>query len=143
MQVRSMTPADAAAVASLCGELGYPTTPEQARARLAAAHPDRDFMAVAEDDGQVVGCIHVAVRTGLDIDPRPEITALVVTGTRRSHGTGAALVAAGEAWAIARGQSVIRVRSQVHRADAHRFYERLGYRVSKTQKVFDKPLAAP
>jgi hypothetical protein len=32
----------------------------------------------------------------------------------------------------------VRVRSNIVRTDARRFYERLGYAVTKTQNVFDR-----
>ena len=45
----------------------------------------------------------------------------------------------GEAY---RGLSRMRVRSNSLRERTHAFYERLGYRVTKSQKAFDKTLLA-
>jgi hypothetical protein len=50
------------------------------------------------------------------------------------------LVERGEAWARQRGLAAIGVRSNIIRERAHIFYERLGYTVTKTQKVFRKTL---
>jgi len=61
-----------------------------------------------------------------------------VAEAQRSGGVGAALVAAAEEWARVKLCARIRVRSNVVRERTHRFYERLGYRVVKSQKVFDK-----
>jgi GNAT superfamily N-acetyltransferase len=57
---------------------------------------------------------------------------------QRSGGVGAALVAAAEEWARVKSCARLRVRSNVVRERTHRFYERLGYRVVKSLKVFDK-----
>jgi GNAT superfamily N-acetyltransferase len=53
---------------------------------------------------------------------------------------GRALVDQGEAWARARGLATIGLRSNVIRERAHQFYLRLGYKVTKSQKVFRKSL---
>ena len=45
-------------------------------------------------------------------------------------------------WARAQGFASMRVRSNVIRERAHRFYEREGYARIKAQAVFRKPLAA-
>ncbi|HEY3676065.1 MAG TPA: GNAT family N-acetyltransferase, partial [Candidatus Tumulicola sp.] len=66
------------------------------------------------------------------------IAALVVDESERGNGTGAALLQAAEAWARERGVRCIRVRSNVIRADAHRFYEREKYAPLKDQRVFEK-----
>ena len=47
-----------------------------------------------------------------------------------------------EEWAARHGCPRVRVRSNVIRERTHRFYERLGYRAVKSQKVFDKSQAA-
>jgi GNAT superfamily N-acetyltransferase len=46
-----------------------------------------------------------------------------------------------EQWAGERGCCAVSVHSNVIRKDAHRFYERLGYRVVKTQLALRRDLA--
>ena len=70
----------------------------------------------------------------------PELADLVVHENARGARVGEALVAEAERWAAGRGCVVMRVRSNVVRERAHRFYERLGYAVFKTQRVFGKDL---
>ncbi|HXH05932.1 MAG TPA: GNAT family N-acetyltransferase, partial [Vicinamibacterales bacterium] len=53
---------------------------------------------------------------------------------------GAALVRAVERWAAARGLPRLRLRSNVVRAAAHRFYLRQGFGIVKTQHAFEKSL---
>jgi GNAT superfamily N-acetyltransferase len=64
----------------------------------------------------------------------------VVDETARGQGVGSALVAAAEAWGKAQGFRKARLLSRSTRADSHRLYLRLGYSITKTSCVFDKPL---
>jgi PhnO protein len=45
-----------------------------------------------------------------------------------------------EEWARSKSIPIVRVRSQIKREDAHRFYLRDGYRKVKTSLVFEKPV---
>jgi len=138
MTLRAARPEDAPAIAVLATQLGYPSRPEEAAARLrdVLARPD-DAVLVAEDaDGAVIGYGHVGGTHHLDLDPYAEIRALVVDESRRSRGTGAALVAAMMAWGTEHGYREMRVRSNVVRERAHAFYERLGFARVKRQQVF-------
>jgi GNAT superfamily N-acetyltransferase len=137
MIVRDAEPRDVEAITALAGELGYPTTSD-AMARRLAALGERDAVLVADDGGACIGWIHVSVIDSLENDRHAEIRGLVVASTHRSAGIGAALVRAAEEWARRRKLGRVRVRSNVIRERTHRFYERLGYRAVKSQKVFDK-----
>ena len=61
----------------------------------------------------------------------------------RGVGVGAQLLHAAEQWAAKNGFGRMRVRSNVVRERAHRFYLREGYRERKRQVVFDKDLTDP
>lgn len=134
---------DAPALAALSGELGYPNEPADLRARLevVSGRPD-EFVFVAEHaERGVVGWVHVFGAVRLESPPCAEIGGLIVTADARGRGIGHALLAAAELWARDRGLPEMRVRSNVIRERAHRFYERCGYRSPKSQKVFIKALA--
>ncbi|HEY6843120.1 MAG TPA: GNAT family N-acetyltransferase [Thermoanaerobaculia bacterium] len=88
----------------------------------------------------VTGFIHVCVMLSLEGDSYAEVRALVVDEAHRGGGAGPRLVAAAEQWARERQQDRVRVRSNVVRERARRFYERLGYAVVKTQNVLDRTL---
>jgi GNAT superfamily N-acetyltransferase len=141
-EVRPAEPRDVTAIARLAGELGYPSTAEQVKDRLASMEGDRrhaTFVAVIADD-EVIGWIHLSEVHSLGSEPRAEITNLVVDSRFRGAGTGRLLVERGERWARERGLAVIGLRSNVVRERAHVFYARLGYTLTKSQKVFRKKL---
>lgn len=139
--VRRASREDAAEIARLTAQLGYPTAPEAIARRLTSLLPSAEHgVWVASEDAALMGWLHVAVTRALEYEPCAEILGLVVDETRRGRGAGAALVAAAEAWARAQGLSEIRVRSRVTREGAHRFYERLGYLEWKRQVAFRKSL---
>ncbi len=134
--------ADAAAVARLSAELGYPCTASAMRQRIGAlARRRHTALFVAESDGAIVGWVQVESRRLIETGAFAELTGLVVAASARGRGVGRALVAAAEAWAGARGFPALRLRSNVIRTGARAFYERLGYRVVKRQNVFVRPLS--
>ncbi|HYB53992.1 MAG TPA: GNAT family N-acetyltransferase [Thermoanaerobaculia bacterium] len=138
--IRAMAAADAAAVARLSGELGYPTSGAEVSARLAVlAARKEDGLFVAElSPGEIVGWIHVSVDATLTDGPIAEIRGLVVDARHRGQGIGRELVAEAERWAAAHGHPRVRVRTRIARDDAHRFYRSCGFGLAKTQHVFDK-----
>ena len=139
--LRAAEPGDAEAVARLATQLGYPTTREQAEVRLRHVPEDPARLTlVAVREAQVAGWIDVAARRTLDSEPYAEIVGLVVDEQQRGARIGERLVAAASEWARQRGLAEVRVRSNVVRLRAHRFYERLGFATRKSQKVFAKPL---
>jgi GNAT superfamily N-acetyltransferase len=142
--IRHATPGDAAAMAALAGELGYPTRAAEMDQRLTAclAAASDHAVLVAESGKTVVGWIQVSVVVSLETGAFAEIRALVVSESQRGAGIGTKLVEAGEAWAASRDISRIRVRSNVTRERTRGFYEGLGYATIKTQRVFEKTFAA-
>jgi GNAT superfamily N-acetyltransferase len=141
--------ADAAALASLSGELGYPVSAAEMEERLEATarYPDHAVLVACDADGAavpgapaqpVIGWIDVGVVFHLQSGRYCEIGGLVVTAPARGKGTGKALVAQAEKWAAAKGLTRVLVRSNAVREGAHRFYVREGYRQTKTSAVFEK-----
>ena len=140
--IRGARISDAADLAPLSGQLGYPATAHEVRARLERLLADpAQAVFVVEIEGMLAGWIHVMDSVTVESGPAVEIRGLVVDEARRGSGLGRALVERGEAWARQRGVSAMTVRSNVVRAGAHAFYERLGYAVVKTQHAFRKRLA--
>lgn len=145
MEIRAFCDTDVAAVVQLSEQLGYPTTDAAIRSRmsmLSASPSDAVWVAIGENRN-VVGWIHVGRRVLLESEPFAEILGLVVGDGERGKGTGEALVRHAEAWARALGLTRVRVRSNVLRERARRFYERIGYSVFKQQAIFDRTLDSP
>jgi GNAT superfamily N-acetyltransferase len=141
VQVRAATPADAEALASLSGQLGYPADVPTILRRLAQV--EHGVVLVALDaKGAVCAVAHAEPRHLLIAEPFVELEALVVDEAVRGAGAGAMLLAAVEAWARERDFSSVRVRSNVLRERAQRFYQRKGYIEKKRQAVFLKRLQA-
>ena len=142
VEIRAPLKGDFEAVAHLAGELGYPSTAAEIQERLAAVAGDPHYAAFVAVDhaGHVLGWIQLTEVRPLTGDPRAEITGLVVASSRRGGGVGRLLVERGENWARERALAEIGLHSNVLRERAHEFYLRLGYRVTKSQKVFRKDL---
>jgi GNAT superfamily N-acetyltransferase len=138
-----MTAADAAAVAELSGQLGYPAAPAAIARRFEGIERQgHAAVFVVTTGGRVVGWIHATIVPVLESDLAADIAGLVVDETIRGQGIGGLLLDAAEAWARAAGCTAMRVRSQIVRERAHGFYERRGYSRVKTQHVFLRPFPA-
>ena len=141
VEVRSARVEDAAELASLSAQLGYPVPPDLLADRLARilGRPDELVLVACAPAGPIVGWVHGAEQWFLEAEVRCELLGLVVDSGHRREGVGQRLVAAVERWAEQRRLGEISVRSNVARAESHPFYERLGYRRVKTQHVYRKP----
>lgn len=142
MRVRPAVPGDAAAVARLSGQLGYPVAAQALATRLQGllASEGQAVYVAADPQGEVVGWIHGAEQVLVESGTRCEILGLVVDEAARRGGIGRQLVEAVERWALGRGLPEVSVRSAVSRAESHPFYEQLGYNRVKSQHVYRKRL---
>jgi GNAT superfamily N-acetyltransferase len=142
LKIRRARSSDAARLAALSDELGYPVTASEIKARLSRLqHAGNNAVFVAENSsGEVIGWLHVTVAPLLEVPLRTEVNGLVVADGHRSAGAGARLLEAAENWARKKKCVNMSVRSNVLRERAHGFYERHGYEHYKTQKAFRKPL---
>jgi GNAT superfamily N-acetyltransferase len=137
-RIRPGRAADAAGLARLCTELGYPSTEAQVTERLRLLETADHGLFVAEDaDGELRGVIDVHTRVVLEEDPFAELIALVVTEDAQGEGIGSALVAEAMRWARARGLPKVWVRVSLWREATPHFYESLGFAFYKQQRVFE------
>lgn len=142
MLIRPARLEDAAEIATLSTELGYPTSEGEMKRRMEKLLQSNSyFLAVAENESRVIAWVAAEKRLLLESGERAEIVGLIVTTSARRSGTGLALVKAAEAWAVEQGMPSISVRSNVARVESHPFYERLGYVRTKTQHAYAKQLA--
>lgn len=90
------------------------------------------ILAVAEQDGAIVGCLQITFIPGVSRRGawRGQIESVRVARHLRGGGIGAAMFR----WAIEecrkRGCSLVQLYTDKSRVDAHRFYERLGFKAS-------------
>lgn len=149
--IRRATDLDSAELARLAGQLGYPASEDTIRRRLQrllASSNDVVFVAheaqsVEGGSGGLAGWIHGVLSQFLESDYRVEIAGMVVDERFRRQGAGRDLVKRVEDWASGHGAGQCSVRCRTNRAEAHQFYESLGYSQAKTQIVFRKPLPSP
>ena len=143
MRIRYYQPGDVPEIAELSAQLGYPCTAEAMRGYLQELwdRPEHALFVAEAGNGSVAGWIHVFLTRVIFRQPFAEIGGLVVGEPYRGMGIGKLLVLEVEKWAQAAGCDLLRIRSNVIRTAAHNFYERCGYSVLKTQKVYDKSLS--
>src|SRR5438270_711632 len=129
VQVRRLRPGDAASVARLLEQLGYPADEAEVRDRIEnwAAH-ERGAAFGATVGDRLAGCaaIHVVPffeRPG----SRARLVALVVDAGYRQRGIGRLLVEHARQFASRWGAAEIEVTSRRTRTDADRFYTELGF----------------
>ena len=129
VQVRELHAEDAAAVARLLRELGYPAEEADVRDRIKAwAGEGRGAALGALSVNQIVGCAAIYVvpffeRSG----SRARLVALVVDSRHRERGVGRLLLAQASEFARRRGAVEIEVTTRRTRMDADRFYTRVGF----------------
>ena len=142
VKIRRARRTDAARIAELSGQLGYPATAVKIAQRLRGLKPVlKHAVFVADLPGSgVIGWLHASVGPLIEVELRAEVNGLIVAEGQRSLRAGAKLLEAAEEWARKRGCKSINLRSNVIRERAHKFYERQGYEHYKTQKAFRKTL---
>lgn len=129
MNVRSATLADADSIASLLEELGYPSSAADVSRRLATmiAVDGQSTLVAGGADG-IVGLANVQRLPVLHSNlPVAQLMLIVVAQRARRRGIGRILVAASERWAVEQGCTRMLVTSGEERAEAHAFYEAIGY----------------
>ena len=127
--IREARDADAAALAVLLTQLGYPTDSSAVPERMARMRAETgQHILVAEIDGRVVGTATVLIRHLITREsPLGRLASVVVLDGLRSQGIGGLLIDEAELICRNAGCGVIEVTSQAQRDRAHEFYLRRGY----------------
>jgi GNAT superfamily N-acetyltransferase len=117
------------ALGKLREDLGTPINPLYLDAFAAISCDPNQVLAVADQEGLVIGCLQITFIPGLSRLGmwRGQIEAVRVASTQRGSGVGRAMML----WAIERcrerGCGLIQLTTDKRRADAHRFYAALGF----------------
>jgi ribosomal protein S18 acetylase RimI-like enzyme len=136
---RDAAPADIPAIVAMLADdalgarrEGAPDDPGYAAAFAAIAADPNERLIVAERDGAVIGTLQLGFIPGLSRRGawRGQIEGVRVAVGARGQGVGEAMIR----WAVAesrrRGCAMVQLTTDRSRADAHRFYARLGFEQS-------------
>jgi GNAT superfamily N-acetyltransferase len=120
---------DAAGIARLMSNLGYPCTSDQMQARLKVLAKDEAHITyVATINGNLAGIIGAFIgRIYEQDDLIGRVIALIVSKEYRGIGLGKLLIQTAEHWINSCGANTVLVNSGFDREDAHKFYESVGY----------------
>ncbi len=132
---RPATIDDAADMAVLNTQLGYPSTPASLRSNLEKVLLlPNNYVLVAELNHKVIGWTNVRLVYTIEWGTTSEIYGLIVDEHSRGKGIGKELIQQAKEWTKQQGLDKLRVRTNVKRKEAHRFYFREGFREVKEQK---------
>jgi GNAT superfamily N-acetyltransferase len=139
MPIRPFRRSDTPAAQVLLAHLGTEIDAAELDARIGHVLAQADhYVAVAEEDGQVVGLLHVFKRPALEKPCEAVVQALVVDAKARSRGIGRALMEAAEDWARTGGLGSVALSTR----HAQAFYHRLGYSVVARSDLMRKAMGA-
>src|SRR5207248_3400782 len=140
--VRRSEVADAAELANLMTQLGYPTRTSEMEMRMETICADKNYVTfVAVSEGKVCGMIGMfTCYTYEHNGPSGRILALVVSEKMRGCGVGQALIAVAEEDLARRNIRRVAVNTHFRRARAHEFYEKLGYTKNGFRLVKELPM---
>ena len=138
--IRPIELCDADQVSVLAEQLGYQRSSSEIKEwiRTLPSRSDSQAAFVACIADEVIGWIEVSVQHHLQSAPHALIGGLVVKDGHRNRQIGLRLCEHVEAWTWQRGLPILRVTSRSTRHDAHRFYERNGYLLTKLSHVYEK-----
>ena len=136
-RIRRAGPADAAFIAELVAQLGYPAAVDETRGRMERLDQDGQILFVAELDGELAGIAALQIYPVLVQDaPICRLAVLAVAERMRRRGIGRALTLAVEEEARRSGCDRVVLDSAVWRDEAHEFYRSRQY--ESTAQCFQK-----
>lgn len=136
--MRRATRADLPAIVAMLADDALGATREDTSTPLNAAYraafdaierDENQFLAVAEEDGSIVGCLQLTFLPGLSRLGawRAQVESVRIASAARGTGLGRRMMDWAAETAKARGCTLLQLTTDKTRSDAHRFYEGLGY----------------
>lgn len=136
--IRSIAEQDAEVVNTLSAQLGYQMSIEQTLANIKSVLSTKGHNAfVALHENNIIGWIGVAEALQIESAPFCEIRGLIVDEKYRGHGIGKLLIDKVKQWGKTTGNKTLRLRTNMIRKEAHLFYQHVGFKEIKEQKVFE------
>ncbi|MBC6111708.1 GNAT family N-acetyltransferase [Pedobacter fastidiosus] len=136
--VREIEERDFEEVATLTGQLNYEVNAEETLLRIKAIKSSAvDSAFVATHNELVVGWIHNFYTMRIESKPFVEIAGLVVNSEYRNQNIGKLLIEKATEWAKGYQVTSVRVRCNTMRKDSHKFYQHIGFRLTKQQMIFE------
>ena len=138
--IRAIEPRDAGAVSVLAEQLGYRRSSPEIKTWIETlpSRAENQAAFVACIGEEIVGWIEVSIQHHIQSAPHALIGGLVVKDGHRNRQIGLRLCEHVETWTWQHGLHVLRVTSRSTRLDAHRFYERNSYQLTKLSHVYEK-----
>ncbi len=136
--IRDIAEQDAEAINALSTQLGYTMSIEQTLANIRSVLGTKGhnaFVAILEN--KIMGWIGVAEALQIESAPFCEIRGLIVDEKLRGRGIGKLLIEKVKQWSKETGNKTLRLRCNMIRKEAHLFYQHLGFKEIKEQKVFE------
>lgn len=134
---RTATEADLPAVAALLAddsigqgrESAADMAPYRAAFRAMAAQGGNDLYVAVDEAGGIVGCFQLTLIPGVSLmgAVRAQIEGVRIASVARGTGLGEQMIRWAVERARAEGAALVQLTSDLRRADAIRFYERLGF----------------
>jgi len=128
---------DSKDLAILAGQLGYPCTENEVRTRIVPYLNNKNSrIVVAEIDNKVVGWTSLDVVEHFYMEKYISISGLVIDERLRGLGIGHKIINESITWTKGKKINIIKLSANVIRKDAHKFYEKNGFKKIKEQYVF-------
>ena len=138
MLIREASIEDVTVLTDLTRQLGYPLAEKKIRENLhSILNNDNEVIFVMTENGKPIAWVHIFHAIRLESGSFCELGGLVVDKDYRNKGIGKLLIEKAIEWTKQRNVPLLRLRSNVIRHDAHRFYFRLGFHETKEQKVLE------
>jgi GNAT superfamily N-acetyltransferase len=136
--IRSISERDAEAINALSTQLGYTMPIEQTLANIRSVLGTTGHNAFVDIfENRIIGWIGVAEALQIESAPFCEIRGLIVDERYRGQGIGKLLIEKVKQWSKETGNKTLRLRCNMIRKEAHLFYQHLGFKEIKEQKVFE------
>ena len=140
--IRNASLDDISDICKLSEELGYINLEHEIKERLNYILNSNEHLVVVAflSDMKIVGWIHIFEAQRVESGKFAEIGGFVVKKEYRNIGIGKKLLKAAEEWTLKKKLPKLRIRSKIEREDAKKFYLKMGFSITKKQRVFDKKI---